>query len=204
MQLDLSELSTRELYGWMVGLITPRPIAWVSTLSAEGIANLAPFSFFNGVSANPPTIVFCPANRRDGTPKDTLINIQRTGQFAVNLVTDAVAERMNQTSAEYEPDVDEFEMSHAAKAPSVKIKPPRVAASAASLECELHHAVQLGVGPAGGNLVVGRIVHIHLDDGLLDEQGRLVPQRLCTIGRMGGNGYIRTTDQFEIARPPRP
>ena len=204
MQLELSELSTRELYGWMVGLITPRPIAWVSTLSPAGVANLAPYSFFNGVSANPPTIVFCPANRRDGTPKDTLVNIQLTGQFVVNLVTDSLAQTMNQTSAEYEPDVDEFEMSQADKAPSTRVKPPRVAASAASLECELHHAVQLGVGPGGGNLVVGRIVHIHLDDELVDDQGKLVPQRLQTIGRLGGSGYLRTTDRFEMFRPPRP
>ena len=90
MQLDPGELSIRETYTWMVNLITPRPIAWVSTVSAAGVANLAPFSFFNGVGANPPTIMFCPANRRDGTRKDTLKNIERTGEFVVNLVTDSV------------------------------------------------------------------------------------------------------------------
>lgn len=201
MQLNAAELSTRDLYSWMVRLITPRPIAWVSTLSADGVANLAPFSFFNGVGANPPTIMFCPANKRDGTPKDTLANIRRNGQFVVNLVTEAVAQSMNLTSAEVEPDVDEFEMAAIDKRDSTCVSPPRVAASAAAFECELYQAIGLGTGPGGANLVIGRILNVHVADELLDQQGNFDAARLKTIGRMGGDQYVRTSDRFSLPRP---
>jgi flavin reductase (DIM6/NTAB) family NADH-FMN oxidoreductase RutF len=201
MQLNPAELSTRDLYSWMVRLITPRPIAWVSTLSADGVANLAPFSFFNGVGANPPTIMFCPANQRDGTAKDTLANIRRNGQFVVNLVTESVAESMNLTSAEVEPDVDEFEMAAVDQLDSTCVSPPRVAASAAAFECELLQAIGLGTGPGGANLVIGRILNVHVDDELLDEQGHFDAARLKTIGRMGGDQYVRTSDRFSLPRP---
>jgi len=204
MQLDPNELRTRDLYGWMVGLITPRPIAWVSTLSPHGIVNLAPFSYFNGVGANPPTVMFCPANRRDGSPKDTLENIRRTGKFVVNVVTESVAAAMNASSADCEPDVDEFEFTGTAKAESHRVSPPRVRDAAAAFECELHHAIQLGVGPAGANLVIGRIVWMHVSDSILDESGSLVPGELDTIGRLGGTGYSRIRDRFDLPRPPKP
>ncbi len=200
MQLDPSELSLRNIYSWMVNLITPRPIAWVSTLSVDGVANLAPFSFFNGVGANPPTIMFCPANRRDGTPKDTLANIERSGQFVVNLVTDSVVTAMNLTSGEFAPDVDEFEVASVDSAPSIRVTPPRVADSAAALECVLHQTIHVGTGAGGANIVIGRIVWMHVSDDLL-EQGELDPRRLNTIGRMGGNVYARTTDRFDLPRP---
>lgn len=204
MQIDPDRQSIREFYGWMVRLIAPRPIAWVSTLSTEGIANLAPYSFFNGVGANPPTIVFCPANRRDGSPKDTLANIRARGEFVVNMVTENVAEAMNGTSAEYEPDVDEFTMTATPKEESVRVGVPRVATAAAALECRLHHAVQLGIGPGGANLVVGRIVWVHVDESLLDEAGGFCQEHYRPVGRLGGNGYVKTTDRFELDRPPRP
>lgn len=203
MQLNPAELSTRDLYSWMVRLITPRPIAWVSTVSADGVANLAPFSFFNGVGAKPPTIVFCPANKRDGTPKDTLANIQQNDQFVVNLVTESVAEAMNLTSADVLPDVDEFEMAAIEKLQSTSVSPPRVAASAAAFECELYQAIALGTGPGGANLVIGRILTMHVDDKLLDQQGNLDAARLNTIGRMGGDEYVRTSDRFTLSRPKR-
>lgn len=201
MHLDPAQLRTRDLYGWMIRLITPRPIAWVSTVSVNGVANLAPFSFFNGVGANPPTIMFCPANKRDGSAKDTLTNIHRNGQFVVNLVTESVAESMNLTSLEVEPDIDEFEMADIAKVESVHVAPPRVAASAASFECELHQAIALGTGPGGANLVIGRIVSMHVSDALLDASGELDDWRLDTIGRMGGDQYARTSDRFSLPRP---
>lgn len=201
MQLNTAELSKRDLYTWMVRLIVPRPIAWVSTISQHGVANLAPFSFFNGVGANPPTIMFCPANNRDGTPKDTLANIRQNGQFVINLVTEPVAERMNLTSAEVQPDVDEFEMAGVARLESICVAPPRVAASAAAFECELYQAIGLGTGPAGANLVIGRILLIHVDDGLLDEHGNFDAASLNVIGRMGGDEYIRTGERFSMSRP---
>ncbi len=201
MQIDPTDLSTRDLYTWMVRLITPRPIAWVSTVSDDGVANLAPFSFFNGVGANPPTIMFAPANKRDGTPKDTLANIKQNGQFVVNLVTESVAETMNLTSTEVAPDVDEFEFAKVQRVESTCVAPPRVAASAAAFECELHQVIELGTGPAGANVVIGRILMMHVDDRLLDEQGSFDAVRLSTIGRMGGDEYVRTSDRFTIPRP---
>jgi flavin reductase (DIM6/NTAB) family NADH-FMN oxidoreductase RutF len=204
MQIDPAQQSTRSLYSWMVGLITPRPIAWVSTIADDGTVNLAPFSFFNGLGANPPTILFCPANRRDGSPKDTLANIRQNGQFVVNLVTESFAEAMNQTAAEWAPDVDEFEMADVFKADSVIVRPPRVSDAAGALECELHDAIQVGVGPGGANLVIGRIVWMHVADHLLDDNGHLDASQLDTIGRMGGSGYVRTTDRFEMPRPQPP
>ncbi|NND97389.1 MAG: flavin reductase family protein [Pirellulaceae bacterium] len=204
MQFDPDDMSVRDIYGWMVGLITPRPIAWVSTLSIDGIANLAPFSFFNGVGGNPPTIVFCPANNREGRPKDTLANIQRTGQFAVNLVTAADVEAMNLTSADFAADEDEFALASIAKAPCDRIDVPRVAQAAATLECQLHSAIQLGTGPGGANLVIGRVVYLHVSDAVVDETGRLRADKLDTIGRMGGAQYVRTSDRFEMPRPKRP
>lgn len=204
MQVDPSESSTRDLYRHLVTMITPRPIAWVSTVSNDGVANLAPFSFFNGVAANPPTVLFCPANRRDGTAKDTLANIRQNGQFVINLVTEPFADAMNRSSTEWTPDVDEFEMTDLAKADSIRVRPPRVADAAGALECEMLQSIQLGIGPAGGNVVIGRVVWIHVDDGLVDTDGRIDAARLDTVGRMGGNGYVHTSDRFDLPRPDPP
>ena len=201
MQINPADLSTRELYSWMVRLITPRPIAWVSTVSAAGIPNLAPFSFFNGVGANPPTIVFCPANNRHGQPKDTLVNIRQTGQFVVNLVTEIDAQPMNLSSSELDADVDEFDFASVDKASCQRVSPPRVAQASAAMECELVEAITLGTGPGGANLVIGRILWLHLDQRLFDEQGQFDAKRLDTIGRMGGQDYVRTRDRFSLPRP---
>lgn len=201
MQINPADLSTRELYAWMIRLITPRPIAWVSTVSASGVTNLAPFSFFNGVGANPPTVVFCPANNRFGEPKDTLVNLRQTGQFVVNLVTESDAESMNLTSSELDPEVDEFEFASIEKASCLQVSPPRVANASAALECELVEAITLGTGPGGANLVIGRIVWLHLADRLFDQQGEFLSAQLDTIGRMGGQDYVRTRDRFTLSRP---
>lgn len=204
MNLDPSGLSAREMYTWMIRLITPRPIAWVSTISHDGVPNLAPFSFFSGLGANPPTVLFCPANDRSGRPKDTLANVLSTGQFAVNLVTESEAETMNLTSCEVEADVDEFAFASIEKAACQKIAPPRVACAAASLECELLQSITLGSGPGGANLVIGRIVWIHLAEHLFDDQGQFESSRLKTIGRMGDADYVRTGDRFSMPRPKTP
>ena len=200
MQFDPSEMSVRDVYRMMVNLITPRPIAWVSTLSQDGVANLAPFSFFNGVGANPPTIMFCPANRRDGSPKDTLENVRRTGEFVVNVVTEAHAEAMSLTATECPPGDDEFELASVNKVASSIVQAPRVADAAAALECRLHSAIQIGVGPGGANLVIGQIVMIYAADRLINAEGTFDAQQCDTIGRMGGDGYVRTSDRFRIPR----
>ncbi|MEM9643913.1 MAG: flavin reductase family protein [Planctomycetota bacterium] len=203
MNVDPQTLSTNAMYHWMVGLIAPRPIAWVSTRSSDGVDNLAPFSFFNGVGANPPSLMFCPVNDGSGNPKDSLVNVRETGVFAVNLVTESVAESMNQSSHAYPSDVDEFDMAMLEKVPCQRIAASRVAKVAACFECEMLHAISLGHGPGGANLVVGKIVHLHVDDAWIDD-GRLTHRRLQTIGRMGGSEYVRTTDRFEMSRPIPP
>ena len=204
MQINPAETSARDLYGWMVRLITPRPIAWVSTMSSCGTANLAPFSFFSGVGAKPPTVVFCPSNNRLGKPKDTLANIQDNGQFVVNLVTEADGEAMNLTSCELTPDQDEFEFASVAREASLHVNPPRVAKAAAAMECETHEVIALGTGPGGANLVIGRILWIHVDDRLFDADGEFAASRLDTIGRMGDADYVRTRERFSMQRPRRP
>jgi flavin reductase (DIM6/NTAB) family NADH-FMN oxidoreductase RutF len=184
----------------MLRLITPRPIAWVSTCSADGRLNLAPFSYFNGVGANPPTVVFCPANKRDGTPKDTLLNIEQTGEFVVNVVSAKLTESMHQTSAPYERHVDEFTECGLTPVSSRRVTPPRVAEACAHLECRLMHSMHLGTGPGGANLVIGRIILIHIDDQMLDADGLADPARIDSVGRMGGQSYTRTRDRFDL--PP--
>ena len=200
MHIDPNSISTGRLYRWMVGLITPRPIAWVSTQDVKGVCNLAPYSFFNGVGSNPPTVMFCPANRGDGSPKDSHANVIRTGEFVVNIVTEDLAAAMNKTSEELKPDEDEFEFAGLAKAESTVVKPPRVAIAAAAMECVLHSAITLGIGPGGANLIIGRIVHIHVDDQYIDGDA-LAGGRLHPVGRMGGSDYCRTEDRFSLDRP---
>ena len=204
LQLDPQELSVRELYGWMVQLITPRPIAWVSTQSNNGISNLAPYSFFNGVGANPPLVMFCPANNRLGQAKDTLQNVKQNGQFVVNIVTEAIAEQMNQTAAEYGPDTDEFLAAGVTKGVSAKVQVPRVENCKAAMECRVHQILELGQGPGGANLVIGQIVWLHVAAELFNQEEQFLADELDVIGRMGGNSYSRTGDRFALERPPRP
>ena len=200
MQLDPGSLEVRDRYALMIGLIQPRPIAWVSTISTDGRTNLAPFSFFTGICANPMTVCFAPVNDRHGKKKDTLINVEETKQFVVNLATEANAEKMNQTSAPYPYGVSEFEKAGVTPLPSIKVLPPRVAESPAAYECELVQIVRLGEGPLSGNLIIGRVVHIHVDDRIYNS-GKIKHQDLKTIGRMEGSWYARTGDAFELPRP---
>jgi flavin reductase (DIM6/NTAB) family NADH-FMN oxidoreductase RutF len=203
MTIDPTQTHPRDIYLHMVSFITPRPIAWVSTINREGQTNLAPFSFFNGVCPNPPTILFCPTNSRHGKPKDTLRNIEATREFVVNVVPDAIREKMNATSEEFPPEVSEFAACGLASVPSIKVKPPRVKESPVNLECVLHDIIRIGEGPLSGNIVIGRIVMIHADDSVLDESGQIDPAKLDTIGRMGGSIYTRTRERFEMDRPDR-
>src|SRR5438094_5710375 len=180
MIIDPDQNSPREIYKHMVAFITPRPIAWVSTVNREGQTNLAPFSYFNGVCPNPPTILFCPTNTREGKKKDTLRNIESTREFVVNVVSDAMREKMNATSEEFPPEISEFAACGLASVRSTKVKPPRVKESLVNLECVLHDIVRIGEGPLAGNIVIGRIVLIHADDSVLDDSGQIDPAKLDT------------------------
>ncbi len=200
MILDPEALAARDRYGLLISVIVPRPIAWVSTVDAEGKMNLAPFSFFTGITANPMSVCFAPVNNRDGRRKDTLLNIEATRQFVVNLATEATAVKMNQTSANYPHGVSEFEKAGLTPLPSVKVRPPRVKESPIHLECELLQIVTLSQGALGGHLVIGKVVLVHADESVYKD-GRVRHQDLKPIGRMEGDWYTRTTDDFELPRP---
>lgn len=200
MEFDPETLAAADRYGMMTSVIAPRPIAWVSTVGAGGSRNLAPFSFFTGVCAEPMTVCFAPVRNRQARKKDTLVNVEATRQFVINVANEPLAKQMNQTSADYPYGVDEFEQAGLTAAPSLKVKPPRVKESPVALECELLQVVTIGEGPLGGNLVIGKVVHIHVDDAVW-KNGRIDHRDLRPIGRMEGAWYARVTDAFELARP---
>jgi flavin reductase (DIM6/NTAB) family NADH-FMN oxidoreductase RutF len=202
MNVRPEQVPHREFYRILISTVAPRPIAWVSTLH-DGRLNLAPFSFFNAVSAKPPMLAFCPSLRVvDGhsVPKDTLRNIRETQEFVVNVVTFAVAEAMNVTSGEYDSLVDEFALAKLTTRPSQVVRPPQVAESPVSFECKLNRIIDFGTEAPSGSLVIGEIVSIHLEDNVLKD-GRLDPDSLDLIGRMGGMQYSRTTERFDLKRP---
>jgi len=188
------------VYKVMVGAIVPRPIAFVSTVSPDGIYNLAPFSFFTAASINPPVVCFCPLRNAHGRPKDTLNNIERAGDFVVNIVSEEFVEQMNMTSAEFPPDVDEFQVSGLTPVPSDLVKAPRVKESHVSMECRLFRIFEISNRPSGGSIVTGEIVRLHVDDAYIDNF-RIDPDKLKAVGRMAGGTYVRTADRFDLARP---
>ena len=202
---DPAEHPFSETHKLMIGSIVPRPIALVSTTSNNGINNLAPFSYFNGVCSKPPTIMFAPARRGwDGKEKDTLINIRNTKEFSINIVSEDIGEKMVKCSTDYEKEVDEYSTSGLSPLPSKKIKPPIVSESKISLECILDKIVQIGEEDAGsGFIVIGTIVLFHIDDEVYDN-GRIILDKLQPLGRVAGNGYIRSTNAFDIIRKIKP
>jgi len=201
MQIDFTKISPREAYQWMGSTITPRPIAWVSTISAEGKTNLAPFSFFQGVCANPPTLMFVPVNNRDGVKKDTVRNIEAVPEFVVNLVSHTLGDAMNQTAAMLPYGESEFDAYNITAAPAEKVRPPRVAEAPVALECTLDRIVLIGEGPLAANVVFGRIVTAYVSDAVLDAEGKVDAGKLDAIGRLGGNDYVTTRDRFTLQRP---
>jgi flavin reductase (DIM6/NTAB) family NADH-FMN oxidoreductase RutF len=185
----------------MISTILPRPIAWVSTISADGKTNLAPFSFFQGVTSNPPTLMFVPVNTRDGVRKDTVRNIEQVPEFVVNLVSFALAEQMNATSALLPYGESEIETFGIASIPSERIRPPRVAAAPVAFECTLDRFVHIGEGPLAANIVFGRIQLVHVADAVLGDNGKPDPTKLDLVGRMGGETFTRTRERFDLKRP---
>lgn len=201
MQLDFSTIPPRDAYRWMIHTILPRPIAWVSTINENGQTNLAPFSFFQGVTANPPTLMFVPVNDRHGVKKHTVQNIERVPQFVVNLVSAELGEAMNRTSATLPYEESEFETFGIPAAPSVRVRPPRVAASPIAFECELDRIVLIGEGPLAANVVFGRILLVHVRDDVLGDRGLPDPLKLKLIARLGGDSYAAVNSVFDMERP---
>jgi flavin reductase (DIM6/NTAB) family NADH-FMN oxidoreductase RutF len=200
--LDASSLDERDAYRLLISVIVPRPIAWVTSVSAAGLVNLAPFSFFNGISASPPLVSIAIGRRgRERTKKDTLRNVEATREFVVNVVTEDLAEAMNLTSGEYPPEVSEVELARLAVVPSDLVKPPRVAAAPIHLECRLVEIHEIGAAPA--SLVIGEVLRFHVRDDVTTN-GTVDPAKLKAVGRLGGDAYCRVRDLFEMKRPHVP
>jgi len=199
--IDVGSASVLDVYHVLVGVVTPRPIAWVTTVDAAGRVNLAPFSFYNAFGANPPVVVFSPTLRRDGSRKDTLRNVEATGEFVLNAAIESLADQVNLSSKELPYGVSEVDFTGLHLLPSLKVKPPRIAETPVHLEGKVLQIVAIGKGAIAGNLVIGEIVVIHVDDTVLDDQGKVDPRKLRTIARLGGDSYCRTTDLFEMKRP---
>lgn len=201
MEVDVSTLAPGAAYRLMIACLVPRPIAWVSTLSPRGVPNLAPFSFFGGVTSDPPLVMVSIGRRRDGSRKDTAANLLALGEAVVHIPDRDRAFAMVQSSAELPPDTDEFEFTALAKLPSTRVRPPRVAAAPIALECVVERHMELGHGPIDAFLL--RIVHAHLQDAVLVD-GLPDPERLRAVGRLGGERYCDTSSTFELPRPQRP
>lgn len=197
MQIDIASANVQDIYQALIGVVTPRPIAWVTTVSPSGLVNLAPFSFFNVFGVAPPIVVFSPGLRPDGSKKDTLRNVEATGEFVVNAAVVDLAAQVNASSKELPPDESEVELTHLHTTPSVKVKPPRITESPVHLECRVRQILAIGAA----NLVIGEVVMMHIRDEVLDDAGRVDPRKLRTIARMGGDFWCHTSDLFEQQRP---
>ena len=191
-QVDPGDLAGREAYHLLTSLVVPRPIAWVSTLSTSGIRNVAPHSYFNGMSSDPLIVHFTST-----AVKDSFVNARDTGEFVVNMVSRDLAEEMNLTAANFPPEEDEFTWARLEDAPSVKVKPPRVAAAKAAFECKVVHILELG----NGSMVFGEVVLIVVDEDILRD-GRVDPELLSPVGRLGGSTYTDAAQAlFDLKRP---
>ncbi len=203
---DPAAESVQNVYKLMIGAIVPRPIAFVSSMDDRGVLNLAPFSYFTAVSANPPVVLFCPTVRKEdparglSTHKDTLRNIVATREFVINIVTEEIAAKMNTTAAQVPPEVDEFALAGLTPLASELVRPPRVAESPVHMECRLRQIVEVSDEPGGGAVVLGTVLRFHIAPELVEDY-RIDADKLAAIGRMGGPTYVRTRDRFELDRP---
>jgi flavin reductase (DIM6/NTAB) family NADH-FMN oxidoreductase RutF len=196
-------LTWKDSYKLYTGSILPRPIALVSTISKGGIPNLAPFSNFCGVCPRPFIVAFAPIIRpEDGTKKDTTRNIEETGQFVINIVTEDIVTKVNETSIEFAPDIDEFQETGLTPIPSSKVMPYRVKESPIQMECVLENMLAFGEGAGSSNLVIGRVVQIHIEDALYKD-GKIDLVNLKPVGRLSGEYYAKMSDLFTLKRPER-
>ncbi|MFT4175868.1 MAG: flavin reductase family protein [Luteolibacter sp.] len=199
MELDLLNEHADRAYPILAGLVTPRPIAWVTTLNEDGSVNAAPFSFFNVFGAEPPLVIFAPGNRDDGSPKDSARNARRTGEFVVNLVDEALAAVMVRTAASHAYGVSEIQVEKLETADSSVVAPPRIKGAPAALECKVHSIQEIGEN----RLVLGIVHRVHVRDEFFDREAlRVRGEKFHPVGRMSvPNWYCRTGDLFEMVRP---
>jgi flavin reductase (DIM6/NTAB) family NADH-FMN oxidoreductase RutF len=200
MEIDVSVQHTG-IYPLLVGMIAPRPIAWVTSKSETGVVNLAPFSFFNVFGVNPPVVVFSPLIRPDGSKKDTHLNIEATGEFVIHAATEDHVELINSSSKGLPHHESELEWLKIATMPSKKIGVPRIADVPWAIECRLQQIVSLGDQPLSGNLIIGQIMYIHINDEILGEDGQPDPRKLKSVARMGGEYWCGSQDLFTQKRP---
>jgi flavin reductase (DIM6/NTAB) family NADH-FMN oxidoreductase RutF len=203
MEFKSGEMETQDVYKLLTGLVVPRPIGWASTLSPEGVHNLAPFSFFIALTPSPPHIALS-IGTREGETKDTLTNIRHNGEFVLNTVSAELGLHMSGTAVELAPDISEFEATGLTPVPSVTVRPMRVAEAPAHLECVSRQIIPVGGPPYGGHLVIAEVLHIHVRDDLLLDRNRIDLQALNAVGRLAGDWYCTTTDQYEMARSLEP
>jgi flavin reductase (DIM6/NTAB) family NADH-FMN oxidoreductase RutF len=197
------DISTAKLHGYLLGAVAPRPIAFASTVDSEGNINLSPFSFFNVFSAKPPIMVFSPARRvRDNTTKHTLENALETKEVVINIVSYAMVQQMSLASTEYDKGINEFEKAGFTQLASDIVKPPRVAESPVQFECKVNDIIQLGAEGGAGNLIICEVVKLHIHESILNEAGKIDPNKIDTVARLGDNWYSRARDGlFEVAKP---
>ena len=199
MIIDPQAVPVSIAYQILTSAVVPRPIGFISSLSPEGVANLAPFSFFNAVCGEPPMIMFCTANRHP--LKDTLRNVQTLGEFVVNIVSEEIAQQMNLTAGDYAPDISEFEVSGLTPVPSDLVQPPRVLESPVNLECRVHEIMKISDKPMGGSIVIGEVIRFHVRDSIIDKDMFIDPDKLKPIARLSGPSYSRIRDRFDMIRP---
>lgn len=200
MQIQSSDLSGPDAYRLLIACVVPRPIAWISTVDADGRCNLAPFSFFAGVTATPPTVMVG-IGRSRGRRKDTAANLLATREAVVHICPRRLAPAMVRTSADVPHGVDEFDLAGLAKVPSVDVRPPRVDGAPVAMETVLSQHLEVGDGPS--DLFLLRVVRFHVADDVAGDDGRPDPRRLDATGRLGGESYCASTDVFDIPRAPR-
>lgn len=189
------------MYRHMIACITPRPIAWVATCSEDGIANIAPFSFFSGIAASPATLLFSAVNKGDGSKKDTVVNIEATQEFVVHVATYDKREAINKSSAEFPSEESEFAACGLQQAAGDMVSVPHVVGVPVYMECSLNQIVHIGEGSGAANIIIGNILSLYIDDAIVGSRGFADPIKLDSIGRLGGNTYTRTQESFDIPRP---
>ena len=201
---DPETLETRDLHKLLLSAVAPRPIAFASTIDSKGNVNLSPFSYFNVFSSNPPILIFSPSRRvRDNTTKHTLQNADETREVVINMVDYSIVEQMSKSSNEYAKGVNEFTKTGLTEVSSLKVKPPRVLESPVSFECVVDNIISLGEKGGAGQLVIAKVVHIHVNSELLDSNDQIDPTKLDLVARLGGDWYSRVTKEsmFTITKP---
>lgn len=200
MNYTISELNDQPLYPLLVGGIIPRPIAWISTQSQQGIDNLAPYSFFSVASSNPPILTVTQINAQTENDKDTLRNLKETNECVINIVSEALAEQMNETCAQFPANISEFEAVGVTACRSQQVKAKSVSEAKVRYECRLREVVTLSEQPGGGKLILLDVLSIYVDDQIMSN-GVIQSDQLRAVGKLGGNEYTLATENFSLARP---